>query len=164
MASLRDLFKKSSSTSKNISKSISKGANKVVDFDLYKLKFIIHWFFAFIFFIWAFAYSFASYLTPQTFRPFGICCRSNKTSDEHVAYEFIGLTSVSPVFNLFLFYYVIIFLIFFLRALKGNKKKISLGLPFSLFFLNMFVFLCSELTLYLVYGYSFNEAIEGYWG
>ena len=151
MVSIRDIFKKGTSktikVSKLASKSINKGANKFIDFDLLKLKFIVHIFCAFPFFIWALFYMIYSN-TPLSFSSYG----------RRISIE--SLIDFNLIFLWFLFYYLIVFLFFLSRAFKGNKLKISFKLVILFLILNGVVSFVSEATLFYLLGLSFNDLLE----
>ena len=152
MVSIRDLFKRGTSktikASKVASSSINKGANKVIDFNLLKLKFIIHFFLAFPFFIWALFYLIYSNVQWSINPRFG----SKIVID--------SLLDFNLIFFVFLFYFIVVFLFFLNRAIKGNKLKISIKLVIYFLILNGIVSVASEATLFYLLDLDLNEFLD----
>ena len=194
MASIREIFKKSKfktiKATQEASKVINKGANNVADFDLLRLKFIIHWFFAFVFLLWLIGYSTYSMTTltinvlPKNLydvQQFEADKNYKWYEDEKYARQInnnpnwfqdsrsinetkllvdlqekgknkmrTSLVELSPLFLFFICYYLLIFLIFFRRAIRGNKQRLSISLPIFLFIANIGVVYLSHVAIDVV--------------
>ena len=123
-----------------------------------KQKKYFNWFFAFVFFMWAFAYTINA-TRDFTFYPLGYY-NPYLLPQDLPKFEISSSFSLHPIFSIFIIYYIIIFFIFFKRAIRDNNQKVSFKLPIRLFILNLFVVLLSRIALYKIYGYDLNSAIQ----
>ncbi len=160
MTSLRDIFKKSASKSKDVSKSINKGTNKVLDFDLSRLDFLFNWIFVVFFSLWAWGY-FLYVFESNTFMPFGQCCVGTSTKgypEIHIS----SIISLHYVFKIYFIYFLLVALLYWIIAIKNKTKDSDVNSKQIIGFilLNIIVTILSHYSLYFYYGYTFLEAFH----
>ena len=161
MTSLRDIFKKSASKSKDVSKSINKGTNKVLDFDLSRLDFLFNWIFVVFFSLWAWGY-FLHVFESYTFMPFGTCCGGSPSGKGYPEIHISSIISLHYVFKIYFIYFLLVALLYWIIAIKNKTKDSDVNSKqiIGFFLLNTFVTILSHYSLYFYYGYTLQEAFK----